>query len=411
MSESRGFALNKIRRVYDAHSSPDEVAWDMPGERRNRSPLLRLAAIPAGQYRALLTDIKERIRLAQIKASLSVNRELIQLYWDIGGLIVSRQRAEGWGNSIVEKLASDIRKELPGIEGFSPRNVWRMRAFYLAWVPSEPMPLAVQKKNRKELPRAVADLDRRSPPQPVAEIPWGHYVVLLEKLTNYDQRLWYARQVTAGGWSRSMLEHWIESGLYSRQGKAVTNFKTALPQPQSDLARELMRDPYNFDFLALREQAEERELEEGLLTHMRKFLIELGAGFAFVGQQKHLVVDGEDYYIDLLFYHLKLRCYVVIDLKTTPFKPEHVGKMNFYLSAVDDQLRHKDDKLSIGLILCKTRSEVVAEYALRNLAAPVGVVRYTTKLVESLPAQLRGALPSPREIEAELQSQQPSAQS
>ncbi|HKQ82930.1 MAG TPA: PDDEXK nuclease domain-containing protein [Steroidobacteraceae bacterium] len=172
-----------------------------------------------------------------------------------------------------------------------------------------------------------------------------------------------------------------------------------------------MRDPYNFDFLALREQAEERELEEGLLIHMRKFLIELGAGFAFVGQQKHLVVDGEDYYIDLLFYHLKLRCYVVIDLKTTRFKPEHVGKMTFYLSAADDQLRHKDDKLSIGLILCKTRSEVVAEYALRNLAAPVGVARYTTKLVESLPAQLRGALPSPREIEAELQSRQPRAQS
>ncbi|HEV2269878.1 MAG TPA: DUF1016 N-terminal domain-containing protein [Steroidobacteraceae bacterium] len=187
----------------------------------------------------MLTDIKERIRLAQIKASLSVNRELIQLYWDIGGLIVSRQRAEGWGNPIVEKLASDIRKEFSGIVGFSPRNVWRMRAFYLAWVTSEPMPLAVQKKNRKELPRAVADLDRRSPPQPVAEIPWGHNVILLEKLTNSDQRLWYARQVTAGGWSRSMLKHWIESGLYSRQGKAVTNFKTALSQPQMGRSQQL----------------------------------------------------------------------------------------------------------------------------------------------------------------------------
>jgi len=359
----------------------------------------------------LLTDIKERIRTAQIKASLAVNRELIQLYWDIGGLIVSRQRAEGWGNSIVERLASDIRKDFPGVEGFSPRNVWRMRAFYLAWGPSESMPITVQKKNRKELPQAVADLDRRSPPQPVAEIPWGHNVILLEKLTNSDQRLWYARQVIAGGWSRSMLEHWIDSELYSRQGKAVTNFKTALAPPQSDLAREIMRDPYNFDFLSLREQAEERELEDGLLAHMRKFLIELGAGFAFVGQQTHLVVDGEDYYIDLLFYHLKLRSYVVIDLKTTRFKPEYVGKMNFYLSAVDDQLRHEDDKLSIGIILCKTRSEIVAEYALRNLAAPVGVARYTTKLVESLPAELQGALPSPKEIEAELQSQQSKAQS
>lgn len=383
----------------------------MPSVRRNRSQLVPSAAVPAREYRALLTDIKERIRTAQVKASLAVNRELIQLYWDIGGMIVSRQRAEGWGNSIVEKLASDIRKDFPGIEGFSPRNIWRMRAFYLAWAPSEPVPIAVQKKNPKELPRAVADLERRSPPQPVAEIPWGHNVILLEKVTNSDQRLWYARQVIAGGWSRSMLEHWIESGLYSRQGRAVTNFKTALPQPESDLARELMRDPYNFEFLALREQAEERELEAGLLSHMRKFLIELGAGFAFVGQQMHLVVDGEDYYIDLLFYHLKLRSYVVIDLKTTPFKPEYVGKMNFYLSAVDDQLRHEDDKLSIGLILCKTRSEIVAEYALRNLAAPVGVARYTTKLVESLPAELQGALPSPKEIEAELQSQQSKAQS
>ena len=362
--------------------------------------------MPSNGYRALLTDIKARIRVAQIKASLSVNRELIQLYWDVGGLIVSRQRAEGWGNSVVEKLASDIQKEFPGIEGFSPRNVWRMRAFYLAWTPSEPAPLAIGKKVRKKLPRAVADLSSRFLPQAVAEIPWGHNVILLEKLNNMAQRLWYAQQATANGWSRSTLEHWIASDLYTRQGKAVTNFGTALPQPQSDLARELMRDPYNFDFLALREPAQERELEEGLLTHIRKFLIELGEGFAFVGQQVHLSVDGEDYYIDLLFYHLKLRSYVVIDLKTTPFKPEYVGKMNFYLSAVDDQLRHPDDKLSIGLVLCKTRSKVVAEYALRNLATPVGVARYTTSLVQSLPVELQGSLPSPKEIEAELEIQQ-----
>lgn len=202
-----------------------------------------------------------------------------------------------------------------------------------------------------------------------------------------------------------MLVHWIESHLYSRQGKAVTNFKNTLPQAQSDLAHEIVRDPYNFDFLTLRNQAAERELEDGLLAHIRKFLIELGAGFAFVEQQIHLPVDGEDYYIDLLFYHLKLRCYIVVDLKTTPFKPEYVGKMNFYLSAVDDQVRHADDKLSIGLILCKTRSRVIAEYALRNLATPVGVAHYTTKLVDSLPAQLKDSLPSPEAIEAELESQ------
>jgi predicted nuclease of restriction endonuclease-like (RecB) superfamily len=199
--------------------------------------------------------------------------------------------------------------------------------------------------------------------------------------------------------------HWMESDLYSRQGKAVTSFKNALPQAQSDLANEIIRDPYNFDFLTLRGQAAERELEDGLLAHIRKFLIELGAGFAFVGQQVHLPVDGEDFYIDLLFYHLKLRCYIVIEIKTTPFKPEYVGKMNFYLSAVDDQLRHPQDKLSIGLILCKTRSRVIAEYALRNVSTPVGVARYTTKLMESLPAELKDSLPSPEAIEAELESQ------
>jgi predicted nuclease of restriction endonuclease-like (RecB) superfamily len=210
----------------------------------------------------------------------------------------------------------------------------------------EPQP-AVAKRSRERSAR-MAPQEREFLPQAVAEIPWGHNVMLLEKLKNSARRIWYARQTTANGWSRSMLDHWIESDLYSRQGKAVTNFKQVLPPSQSDLANEIVRDPYNFDFLALRDQAAERELESSLLAHIRKFLIELGARFAFVGQQVHLPVDGEDFYIDLLFYHLKLRSYIVIDLKTTPFKPEYAGKMNFYLSAVDDQLRHTDDKLSIG---------------------------------------------------------------
>jgi len=353
----------------------------------------------------LLTDIKARIRVAQIKASLSVNRELIQLYWDIGELIVNRQRVEGWGKSVVEKLAFDVQKEFPGIEGFSPRNIWRMRAFYLAWVCSGATPLSVDRKGEKKRPRGTAGLETEFLPQPVAEIPWGHNVTLLERLSNAVERLWYAQQATANGWSRSLLEHWIESDLYSRQGKAITNFKSALPQPQSDLANEIVRDPYNFDFLMLQGKAVERELENGLLTHIRRFLIELGTGFAFVGQQVHVPVDGEDFYIDLLFYHLKLRCYIVIDLKTTRFKPEYIGKMNFYLSAVDDRLRHPDDKLSIGLILCKTRSRVIAEYALRNVGTPVGVARYTTKIVEALPADLQDALPSPKAIKAELELQ------
>ncbi len=242
----------------------------------------------------------------------------------------------------------------------------------------------------------------QSPPQPVAEIPWGHNVVLVQQLKDPSERLWYAQQTIANGWSRPMLVQWIESDLYARQGQAVTNFETTLPAPHSDLANQLVKDPYNFDFLTLRTDAAERELEQGLLDHIRKFLLELGAGFAFVGQQVHLEVDGEDFYIDLLFYHLHLRCFIVIDLKARPFKPEFAGKMNFYLSAVDDLLRHPDDKPSIGLILCKSRKRTVAEYALRDLAKPVGVARYVTKLVASLPADLQGSLPTIEQLEAEL---------
>jgi predicted nuclease of restriction endonuclease-like (RecB) superfamily len=378
----------------------------MPREKRNRSGLVAPVAMPSGDYRALLTDIKTRIRTAQIKASLSVNRELIQLYWGIGEVIVSRQRSQGWGKSIVERLAADLQKEFPGIAGFSPQNIWYMRAFFLAWTDEvENLQRAVGETDRQILQRAVGESSPSGPPAAVAQIPWGQNIELVTKLKNSLQRLWYAQQTTANGWSRNMLVHWIESDLYSRQGKAVTNFKSALPQAQSDLANEIVRDPYNFEFLTLRDQAAERELEDGLLAHIRKFLIELGAGFAFVGQQVHLPVDGEDFYIDLLFYHLKLRCYIVIEIKTTPFRPEYVGKMNFYLFAVDDQLRHPEGSLSIGLILCKTRSRVIAEYALRNVSTPVGVTRYTTKLMESLPAELKDSLPSTKSIEAELESQ------
>jgi predicted nuclease of restriction endonuclease-like (RecB) superfamily len=278
-----------------------------------------------------------------------------------------------------------------------------MRALFLAYAPvSENSAQAVPKLKARKSAQVVPKITATTPPSAVAGIPWGHNVVLLFQLTDTAERLWYAQQATGNGWSRSMLEHWIESNLYARQGKAVTNFKEALPPPQSDLANEIVRDPYNFDFLTLRGQAAERELEEGLLAHIRKFLLELGAGFAFVGQQVHLPVDGEDFYIDLLFYHLKLRQFIVVDLKAVPFKPEFAGKMNFYLSAVDDQLRHPDDELSIGLILCKTRSKVIAEYALRNIGAPIGIARCTKKLSESLPAELKGSLPSPEKIEAEL---------
>jgi len=346
------------------------------------------SGLPKG-YAEFLEDLKTRIRAARIKAALSANRELILLYWDIGKSIVERQRKEGWGRSVVERLARDLQAEFPGISGFSPQNMWYMRAFYLAWT------LEVA-----NLQQPVGELDGENLPQAVGEIPWGHNLQLLSKLNDPSRRFWYAQKTIERGWSRAVLVHQIESSLHERQGKAVTNFDRTLPPPQSDLTRQALKDPYVFDFLTLAEDAAERELERGLLAHIRKFLLELGTGFAFVGQQHHLEVGGEDFYIDLLFYHLRLRCYVAIDLKVEPFKPEFAGKMNFYLSAVDDLLRHPDDKPSIGLILCKDRNKVVVEYALRDTRKPMGVAAY--RLTTSLPKDLKGRLPTIEELEAEL---------
>jgi predicted nuclease of restriction endonuclease-like (RecB) superfamily len=341
-----------------------------------RTPKSELS--PQG-YEAFLGELKERIRTAQLRASIAVNRELVLLYWQTGRDILARQKEHGWGAKVIDRLSHDLHREFPGVEGFSPRNLKYMRTFAQSW-PEESI---VQ--------------------EALAQITWYHNLALLEKLKRPEERLWYARKTLENGWSRNILVDWIESGLYERQGKASTNFERTLPKPQSDLARETLKDPYKFEFLTLEKEVEEKVVEKGLLAHIRKFLIELGAGFAFVGQQVRLEVGGEDFYIDLLFYHLKLRCYVVIDLKTTAFKPEYAGKMNFYLSAADDLLRHPDDRPSIGIILCKTKNQVVAEYALRDLAKPVGISSYVTRLVESLPAEFHGSLPSPGELAAELE--------
>lgn len=349
----------------------------------------QVPGLPSG-YHDFLEDLKNRIRAAQVKAALSVNRELIRLYWDIGRSIIERQRTEGWGKAVVERLASDLQKAFPGIGGFSPQNVWYMRAFYMAWT-----------EEVRKLQQPVGELDAQNLPRAVAEIPWGHNLQLLSKLKTPDLRLWYAKMAVEHGWSRAVLVHQIESGLYERQGKALTNFKRTLPPPQSDLAQETIKDPYTFDFLTLGPKARERDLEQGLLDHLQRFLIELGVGFAFVGRQVHMEVGNEDFYIDLLFYHLRLRCYVVIELKTGAFKPEYAGKMNFYLSAVDDRLRHKDDQPSVGIILCKSKNHLIAEYALRDANKPIGVAAY--KLTKALPEKLKGTLPSPEELEEELE--------
>jgi predicted nuclease of restriction endonuclease-like (RecB) superfamily len=366
------------------------------------SPGETATILPAG-YASLLTDIKSRVRAAQLRAAVSVNRELILLYWDIGKTIAKSQEARGYGKKVVEQLAEDLHKAFPSMQGFSPRNIWRMRTFYLEWSQgARERGDSSKGLEPKILPQLVAELQKEKLPQAVAEIPWGHNVWLLEKLSSPLLRLWYAQKAVQHGWSRSVLTHQIETELHKREGGAITNFQHTLPPPQSDLAEQTLKDPYNFDFLTLRNDAQERDLELGLLEHVQKFLLELGVGFAFVGRQHHLEISSQDYYLDLLFYHLRLRCYVVIDLKMKAFEPEFAGKMNFYLSAVDDQLRHPDDKPSIGLLLCKERDRLTVEYALRDLQKPIGVAQWQTKLVESLPRDLKGSLPTVAEIEAEL---------
>ena len=311
-----------------------------------------------------------------MKAVVAVNRELILLYWHIGREILERQHHAGWGSNVIGRLAADLHVEFPGVKGFSRTNLLYMRAFAEAW-PEESI---VQ--------------------QVVGQIPWGHNVRILDQVKGREDREWYAKAVLQHGWSRNVLVLQIESGLHRRQGSAQTNFSQTLPPPQSDLAKQVLKDPYNFDFLTLAEGARERELETGLLEHIRKFLLELGVGFAFVGSQYLLEVGGEDFKLDLLFYHLKLRCFVVIDLKMGAFKPEYAGKMNFYLSAVDDLRRHPDDRPSIGLILCKSKNAVVAEYALRDTAKPIGISNF--RVTENLPTDLKASLPSIEELEDEL---------
>jgi predicted nuclease of restriction endonuclease-like (RecB) superfamily len=380
------------------------------------------SVMPAG-YAELLARVKERVRTAQIKAALSANRELILLYWDIGRAIVEAQKDKGYGRRVVEMLSVDLRREFPTMTGLSALNLWRMRAFYLAYASnqklSQPVTESVSRRHqivKQTVSEIVAQPVRDSSPsilsQPVTEsagaiellasLPWGHNIVLMQKVKQLNTRLWYARAALEHGWSRSMLLIQIESRLHERQGRAITNFSATLPAPQSDLAHQTLKDPYVFDFLTMNAAARERDLELGLLNHIQKFLVELGVGFALVGRQYRLEVSGEEFFLDLLFYHLRLRCFVVVDLKMEAFKPEFAGKMNFYLSAVDEQLRHKDDQPSIGLLLCKEKDRLIVEYALRDVKKPIGVAEWRTRLVESLPKKLQSSLPTVQQIEAEL---------
>ncbi|HKL22226.1 MAG TPA: PDDEXK nuclease domain-containing protein [Tichowtungia sp.] len=345
-------------------------------------------------YAELLSGIKARVHSARIRAGLAANRELILLYWDIGRMVAARQAEEGWGSSVIDRLSADIRCEFPDMKGFSVRNILRMKTFYLSY-----------RERIINPPQAAAEiksLDKELLPS-VFRIPWYHNVLLLEKVKDPVAREWYLQKTIEHGWSRNVLALHIDQQDYERKGQAVSNYHTTLPEPQSDLAQEILKDPYLFDFLGIADDAREREVENALLAHLRDFLIELGDGFAFVGNQVRLDIDDDDYYIDLLFYHLKLRCYFVIDLKTRPFAAEDAGKMNFYLNAVDDLMRHPDDQPSIGLVLCREKegsSRMLLEYALRGLEKPVGVSSY--QLTRALPDDLKPSLPTVEELESEL---------
>ena len=318
-------------------------------------------------YINTLNEIKRNIKVSQIKANLAVNSEMVCLYWKIGSTILEQQRKNGWGAKVIEKLSRDLLMEFPNMTGLSTRNLKYMRQF-------------AETYDNYEIVQQVA-----------AQIPWFHNVVIMEKVKNPDERFFYIRKTVQNGWSRNVLNFQIASDLYQRQienkNQKITNFDLTLPKEDSELALEIVKDPYKFEFLNLSDEAKELDIEKELVKNLRNFLIELGQGFAFVGEQYHLEVGGQDFYIDLLFYHLKLRCFIVIELKNTEFKPEYSGKLNFYINVVNDKLRHKDDKPTIGLILCKNKNKTVAEYSLNNVNQPMGVSSYLTEkeIKENLP--------------------------
>lgn len=331
------------------------------------------------EYMAFFSDIKTRLKTAQIRAALAANSELIKFYWELGNDLIEKQKTQKWGTHFLEQFSHDMRQSFPEMQGFSVRNLQRMKQFSTLYV------------------------DISITTQAVPQLPWGHIVRLIQMIKSHPEREWYAQQTIKNGWSRSVLEMQIESGLYERQAesaKKINNFHNQLPALQSDLANEMLKDPYNFDFLTIQGKAHERAIEDALVTHIRDFLIELGQGFAFVGSQVPLTFDDQEFFVDLLFYHLHLRAFVVIELKATKFKPEHTGQLGFYMAAVDDLMRKEGDNQTIGIILCKSKHKVVAEYALRNMNAPIGISEYT--LAKALPNELKTSLPTVEEIEAEL---------
>lgn len=333
--------------------------------------------ISLAEYSIWIESIKQKIKTAQLKVAISANSQLLELYWELAKDIIHKQNDALWGDALMEQLSIDLRLSFPNINGFSRRNLYAIRQWFTFYSPTSEFV-----------------------PQAVAQIPWGHNRLIISKIKNTEQALFYCKATIEQGWNRDQLEVAIKNNYYEIKGKSITNFQRTLPNPQSDLAVETLKNPYNFDFLGLESDALEREIENAMIEHISKFLIELGKGFAFVGRQYQLIVSDNEYYIDLLFYHLQLRSYVVIELKAGKFKPEYAGKLNFYLSAVDTQLKHPQDQPTIGLILCKNKDKVEAEYALRDINKPIGISEY--RLTQALPKDFESKLPTIEQIENQL---------
>ena len=345
------------------------------------------------RYLDFIAEIKQRVLSAQIKAAIRVNQELLYLYWDLGARIVLEQKKATWGDGFLLRMSQDLQAELPNTKGFSLRNLKYMRQWFSFWSPvGQQVVASTQKENSTHSSAFVQQL--------VAQIPWGHNLLILRKIKKREEALFYVQKTIENHWSRSVLEHQIDGELFLREGHSVSNFSRTLPASHSDLAHQMLKDPYCFDFLMLSERHNERELEDALMSHLTRFLLEMGTGFSFLGRQYRLDIDGDDYFVDMLFYHVQLHCYVVIELKTKKFKPEFVGKLNFYVSAVDCLLRKEADQPTIGILICKSKNNTVVEYSLKDVNKPIGVSEY--KITTSLPQELRPVLPSIEELEAEV---------
>lgn len=361
-----------------------------------------MSTVDTIDFRNWIAELKQKVLSSQIKASIAVNSTLILFYWDLGKSIDEKENS--YGSKLLEQVSKELQTEFPDMKGFSVRNLKYCRNFYRFYSPSKGQQavalLKQEELNRNDLIQEERIYNEQFVQQLVAQIPWGHNILIVTKSKTMQEALFYLSQTIENHWGRETLALQLKSDLFNRSGKAVSNFKETLPSPLSDLAQQTMKDPYCFDFMTMTKPYMERDIENQLVKHITKFLLELGKGFAFIGQQYPVQVSDKEYYIDLLFYHTRLKCYVIIELKNTGFMPEYAGKLNFYLSAVDSLIKQSDDNPSIGMLLCRDKDSVEAEFALRDIGKPIGVSEFT--LIEQLPDNLKSSLPTIEEIENEL---------